>query len=1233
MRFESSSGRAWKNRVADKPGYRLASLFALSMLCSLAWADDSSSDPRVVFDIPQQRADLALTEFAEQADLTLVFPSDVAREKLANPLIGEYTLEEGVRILLSGTGLNPAFSNRVVLSVTTDDASAGEGDVMKTSKKAGLVAILIGMFAGGADAQEPAPAEQAAQTSVVTGRVTDARTGANLKGARVTIEETGQWTNTDSLGRFRFTNVPNGGYTLTISFLGYAGQSTTVSVDGLGAILDFKLRGGTEVEEIVVFGQRSARMQALNQERTAPNSMTVISSDLLGDFTGTTISDSLRRAPGMALVRDGDTGDGQNIIVRGLEPNLNEVTLNGVRVPDTSGIGRAADLSGLLADSVSEIRLSTTLLPSQDSAGTGALVEIETRSPLDRPERYFDVGIEGTFRDDDYGEDFLATSTASGIFGSSGNFGLSGSVQYREQDVSSGEYLLAIDPENLAEYYPLGDDGLPITSIFGINPLSRFPFEEGVDSVYVRAGDLMFTSTQSETFTGTLTADWQVSRSTKLRLDHVYTVRETDSFSRAVDISQATERVVQPIDALGGEERAVLSLATVTRGGEEFFRIIGAQDASASFDQRSETNALSIRGETLMDAWDFHYRAGYSRGESESPQVFSFLTGTNASLEDPSQFFNDTNIDVTELLPGAFNPITGAPVNVFGARTGRGFPQLLVNESGLAEFSNLDVGFGSLGRSAFSGESDVLDLSASVRRNFDASFIDYLEVGVQFERNEFSDSPGAFTTTYQGELLRLSGPTRISSPRLDELGVTFSPDPISVLSGQPLMVLDPAGVESLFRNIVSFVDQSFNSRDDWSAADRVPLSINSFRTLNELSALTADSSTVEESFETYFQMQFTFGDWDVIGGARVSSTEAEATFVNTPTFLRFDPDTGEAMTDDEFAQRFTRTEQLSRTQTDVLPRISANYRPNQNIVVRGSYYRTVARPRIRDLNQQQSVTLDERPIFELPDGSLGPRLVVSSGNPDLKPALTDNFEIGFEYYTENAGAFKVRVFYKETDNLLELNEQVDRSDPTLLSDIALPDDAEFLSSIDEAGDALVVLIRQPINNPDSADLIGAELVGEYQFQNLPGPWSGLGFYGNYTYTDSEKTFVATPPFSDEEFRTRGAYVLQSPHTYTGGITYSYGELDGSLFYTYQSETDVFGFYGLGRNNAEQDSLDLRLQYVREIGRSTVRFFLEGSDLLRDETEADVETLLGSDIYTGGFYRGGRFWTVGMKASF
>ena len=176
---------------------------------------------------------------------------------------------------------------------------------------------------------------------MVSGKVTDARSGANLKGALVTIEETGQTTSTDNLGRFRFAALPRGTYTIAVSYLGYVGQSATAPLFGQPFQQDFALRGGTELEEIVVFGTRSARAQALNQERTAPNSQSVINADLLGNFNGTTISEALRRAPGIAFVPDTQTGQGAQVIVRGLEPDLNEVALNGQPILDGTGIGRS----------------------------------------------------------------------------------------------------------------------------------------------------------------------------------------------------------------------------------------------------------------------------------------------------------------------------------------------------------------------------------------------------------------------------------------------------------------------------------------------------------------------------------------------------------------------------------------------------------------------------------------------------------------------------------------------------------------------------------------------------------------------------------------------------------------------------------------------------------------------------------------------------------------------------
>ena len=67
------------------------------------------TESRIEFNIPQQVMDTALIEFSEQADLTLVFPGNLVRDRYSNILIGSYTLQEGIDILLLGTGLNAFF--------------------------------------------------------------------------------------------------------------------------------------------------------------------------------------------------------------------------------------------------------------------------------------------------------------------------------------------------------------------------------------------------------------------------------------------------------------------------------------------------------------------------------------------------------------------------------------------------------------------------------------------------------------------------------------------------------------------------------------------------------------------------------------------------------------------------------------------------------------------------------------------------------------------------------------------------------------------------------------------------------------------------------------------------------------------------------------------------------------------------------------------------------------------
>ena len=69
------------------------------------------------FDITAKTADEALTEFARQADTTLLFSYDLAQQVTANSLTGTYTLKEGLAALLKGTELAVDVDARGMLTV------------------------------------------------------------------------------------------------------------------------------------------------------------------------------------------------------------------------------------------------------------------------------------------------------------------------------------------------------------------------------------------------------------------------------------------------------------------------------------------------------------------------------------------------------------------------------------------------------------------------------------------------------------------------------------------------------------------------------------------------------------------------------------------------------------------------------------------------------------------------------------------------------------------------------------------------------------------------------------------------------------------------------------------------------------------------------------------------------------------------------------------------------------
>ncbi|MBB3033608.1 TonB-dependent receptor [Alteriqipengyuania lutimaris] len=1115
------------------------------------------------FDLPAQPMGDALTSVAERTGTNVVYNGQDVAGRRAPAIRGTFTAQTAFERILAGSGLT----------------------LMRTSS---------GAFVVSSAAQGSATSGR----SAISGSVTGANSGRGLEGALVRIVETGQTTAVDSFGDFRFANVPAGDYTLEISFLGYetVNQSISVGSEKARNLAIVLAQPQSEGYEILVYGSRSARANALNVQRTAENSSDVISADDLGNFTGTTFAEALRRAPGVAFQRNSVTGDGTNVIVRGLEPDMNAVKLNGLNLPVGNGTGRSADLSNLLADSVGQITIHKSLLPSQDSSGTGGLIEIETLSPLDRPRRYASLLVEGGFTPDDFADDFLTSGTVSGTFGD--NFGLSASVQYRQNSNRSIGYNAGSNGGRLAfgTALPLNANGQPITAPEAVDPLAIFPFVPGDDRVFPSGVNTTFYNNENETFAGTLSAEWQVSDGTNLKFDYQHSQSNSTFFSLTDTFTTLAEYVVP---AGGGEAQLILPLDP---GNEAIQR---TQSYSYDPDVKQITDTFSFKGRTEAGRFTINYLAGYARGTESHPRQFG------VQLRMPEA---DATADL--FAPGAIDPVTGRILTGFGPRSGEGIPLPLLSDAGRAlinDPSGFTIDNASGQFDDFSGSNDRYTASGSVRWTPGEGFLNYLEAGVFYENTSFTSN-----------LVRsqIGGNVPVTS-----LGLEFVPSDLSRIGidDAGFLVLSEDSVRDLADNLESYLSTT-------------GLTINPIVPNPDQE----NEKTEEENLAAYVQARVDIGKLEIVGGVRFNRTKLAATNLVFPVYTGpILPENGGGIGNDLiFQNEFTRLVTEEAVAEDFLPRVLFNYRASDDLIFRGGYFLSVARPSIGQLSSETRIAFINFPIPG-PEG-VKPILQINSGNPNLKPAKTDNFDISAEYYS-GIGIFKLSGFYKRIDNLLQTNIT---NGPAVLDAITLPDYPYFNGPpyFDPANpNSVFITGGTPVNSDDVAELWGVEAQAERRFDFLPGIWGGFGVYLNYTYTQSSRTdryTYAYEPAPDIVYEFTGLpFVEQPQHSGTAALTYAKYDIDANLTYGYQSRAlALFRPRGLSDYSEAAETLDFRIAYYLRPDFANLRIFFEANDLLNGTGDPDVAYSFGGEMgvpryYNRATYLGGRRFKLGVSVTF
>lgn len=204
----------------------------------------------------------------------------------------------------------------------------------------------------------------------------------------------------------------------------------------------------------------------------------------------------------------------------------------------------------------------------------------------------------------------------------------------------------------------------------------------------------------------------------------------------------------------------------------------------------------------------------------------------------------------------------------------------------------------------------------------------------------------------------------------------------------------------------------------------------------------------------------------------------------------------------------------SNSYNDLLPSIIARLDPTDKIVLRAAYTRSLGRPEYADLSPRGELQFEESSIPGQFEGQL------SSGNPDLKPYRSDNFDLSAEYYFARGGLIAIAAFAKRIANPI-FSQTIARTGVTF--------DGRLFERLEATS---------PFN-ADRGNIVGIEASYQQQFTFLPGLLAGFGIQLTGTLVDSRLRLPDGRKVS---------FPAQSNYLYGAELFYQRGRFEASIAY-------------------------------------------------------------------------------------
>jgi iron complex outermembrane receptor protein len=861
------------------------------------------------------------------------------------------------------------------------------------------------------------------------------------------------------------------------------------------------------VDTVTVTGYRSSIEQSLNQKRSANAVIDVITAEDVSKFPDKNVADSLQRVPGVFIDRNG--GEGSQVSIRGLSPELVLTELNGNYVASSEGNSepnRSFNYVLLPANMISSVEVFKSTEARIDEGGVGGTVILHTRRPLDLPANTGFASLEGTDADTTKDIEPLAAGMYS-WHSEDDRFGVLAGVTYQKRTNRSMEvntetwrwWQFPTDPAAPREGRVATDvDGNPFRNDDSIG----YWFEGGV---FDQAGNRYsgYWIPQSVNFGirdeererkgAQVTLQFKPSDAItvtsnyfrfELSGDYTLNLNKIPEWGFSGDYENDQGRFLAPNGLTFDSSGTVVTGARfqVPTGG---CSLLVNPSTGAPRDQPctmetpqisgiySREDALSQTADLAVefqgDLFDLSVKGG--RTWSEGGPSLQFRMSAK-----PRRFVSESE---------------GQNGNLISAWDLRGTPTIEmspeIQQNLMAGIAQIDVGSTDSGYN----ESRISQnyAQADLTKRFESSWIDSFQTGVKWRDAEVNRNYGRTYWYCPGTETRYQDCDA-------EAGVAqagfFQSQPIGNIAGGFDANVFPAAD---FPAYIGYLNQRYGdavrieepnfvydvSEEIWAAYAQ--LNFKTERLRGNVGVRVAHTAQrIDSTNQITRQINYYVdGPGGPLSPPALCGASGDYNYNGTiiPCLTGFPVVIPE---DQRRFEEFVPTADR-KTFTDVLPSLNVSYEITPDLLLRGAVSKVIARPGYTDLGSQQQLTYTD-PTFAYDREQFGARegWAGSGGNRDLDPYEAWQYDLGVEWYFKPGSVVGLGLFRKDVKSFI----------------VPLVIDQERTLE----GETITVAPFDTQANGSDAVSQGVEVYAQYSFD------FGLGFQANFTYNDTSTSDIS-----------------------------------------------------------------------------------------------------------------------------